>query len=103
MTGAPDPPAISVILIVSDAAAAISWYAAALGAGQLWDLGGVAALHINGAPFFVHEAVPDNKREPSPTDVGLTTTRIELFLDAPGELIQRGPGRGVGRAAVDGP
>jgi PhnB protein len=77
------------MLIVSDAAAAISWYTAALGARQLWDLGGVAGLHINGAPFFVHEAVPDKKREPSPTDVGLTTTRIEVFLDAPGELIQR--------------
>jgi PhnB protein len=77
------------MLIVSDAAAAISWYTTALGAKPLWDLGGVAGLHINGAPFFVHQAVPDKKREPSPADVGLTTTRIEVFLDAPGELIQR--------------
>jgi PhnB protein len=89
MTGIPDRPCISVMLIVPDAAAAVSWYEAALGARPLWDLGGVAGLHINGAPFFVHEAVPGAKREPSPTDVGMTTTRIEVFADAPAELIQR--------------
>jgi PhnB protein len=71
------------MLIVSDAAAAISWYTAALGARQLWDLGGVAGLHINVAPFFVHEAVPDKKREPSPTDVGSTTTRSRSFSMLP--------------------
>ncbi len=80
---------VSVMLIVPDATAAISWYAKALGAGTLWDLGGVAGLHINGAPFFLHEAVPGRKQEPSPTTVGLTTTRIEVFVDAPGDLIER--------------
>jgi PhnB protein len=82
-------PAISVMLIVSDAAAAVRWYTKALGAGQLWDLGGVAGLHLDGAPFFLHEAVPGKRQEPSPTDVGMTTTRIEVFVDAPGELIER--------------
>jgi PhnB protein len=82
-------PALSVMLIVSDAAAAVHWYTSVLGAGQLWDLGGVAGLHLDGAPFFVHEAVPGKKQEPSPTDVGLTTTRIEVFVDAPGDLIER--------------
>jgi PhnB protein len=77
------------MLIVSDAAAAVGWYVEALGASQLWDLGGVAGLHISGAPFFVHEAVPSKKREPSPTDVGLTTSRIEVFIDAPSEFIER--------------
>jgi PhnB protein len=47
-----------LMLIVSDAAAAVSWYTKALGAGQLWDLDGVAGLHLDGTPFFVHEAVP---------------------------------------------
>jgi PhnB protein len=83
------------MLIVSDAAAAIKWYRKALGAGELWDLDGVAGLHINGAPFFLHEAVAGKEQEPSPTDVGLTTTRIEVFVDAPGELIQRAADAGA--------
>jgi len=77
------------MLIVSDAAAAVSWYTKALGASQLWDLDGVAGLHLDGAPFFLHEAVPGKNQEPSPTDVGLTTTRIEVFVDAPDDLIER--------------
>jgi uncharacterized glyoxalase superfamily protein PhnB len=89
MTGAPDPPCISVMLIVPDGATALSWYTTALGAQPLWDLGGVAGLHIDGAPFFLHEAVHGRKTEPSPVDAGLTTTRIEVFLDAPSELIDR--------------
>lgn len=58
MSDAAGRPALSVMLIVSDAAAAVSWYTNALGAGQLWDLDGVAGLHLGGAPFFLHEAVP---------------------------------------------
>jgi uncharacterized glyoxalase superfamily protein PhnB len=80
-------PFLSVMLIVPDAAAAVGWYTAALGAAELWNLGGVAGLHIDGAPFFIHEAVPGRKTEPSPTDVGLTTTRIEVFVDEPGSFI----------------
>ena len=82
-------PALSVMLIVSDADAAVRWYTTALGAAQLWDLGGVAGLDLGGAPFFVHEAVPGKNQEPSPTAVGLTTTRIEVFIDAPDDLIER--------------
>ncbi|MBS3939660.1 MAG: VOC family protein [Actinobacteria bacterium] len=88
-------PALSVMLIVPDAAAAVSWYARALGAEPLWDLGGVAGLHVQGAPFFLHETVPGKKREQSPTAVGATTTRIELFLDAPHELIDRAAQQGA--------
>ena len=83
------------MLIVADAAAAVGWYTAALGAGELWNLGGVAGLHLHGAPFFVHEAVPGKTSEPSPTDVGLTTTRIEVFVDEPGGLIARAAGAGA--------
>jgi PhnB protein len=89
MSNAAGRPAISVMLIVSDAAAAVSWYTRALGADQLWDLGGVAGLDLDGAPFFLHEAVPGKKQEPSPTHVGLTTTRIEIFVEAPDDLIER--------------
>jgi PhnB protein len=81
--------ALSVMLIVSDAATAVRWYTDALGADRLWDLGGVAALELDGAPFLLHEAVPGKKREASPTDVASTTTRIEVFLDAPDELVAR--------------
>ena len=75
------------MLIVADATAAVAWYRTALEAGELWNLGSVAGLHLQGAPFFVHEAVPGKSSEPSPTDVGLTTTRIEVFVDQPGRLI----------------
>jgi len=81
--------AVSVMLIVSDAEAAVRWYKTALGAGQLWDLGGVAGLELGGAPFFVHEAVPGKGHELSPAEAGYTTTRIEVFLSAPDELIAR--------------
>ena len=47
---------LSVMLIVSDAESAVEWYTSALGADPLWDLGAVAGLHLDGAPFFLHEA-----------------------------------------------
>src|ERR1044072_2467900 len=53
-----DRTCLSVMLIVADAVAAVGWYKTALGASELWDLGGVAGLQLGGAPFFVHEAVP---------------------------------------------
>jgi uncharacterized glyoxalase superfamily protein PhnB len=95
MAGERDRPLVSVMLIVSDAAAAIAWYKAALGAAELWDLGGVAGLHIDGAPFFVHEAVPSRKAEQSPTDVDLTTTRIEVFVNEPDQFIDRASAAGA--------
>ena len=84
-----EPPTLSVMLIVSDAAAAVGWYTGALGAELMWDLGGVAALHLHGAPFLLHEAVPGKRHETSPTVAGLTTTRIEVFLDTPEDLVAR--------------
>ena len=89
MNSAAARPALSVMLIVSDADAAVRWYTNVLGAGRLWDLAGVAGLDLGGAPFFVHEAVPGKSREPSPTAVGLTTTRVEVFIDEPDEFINR--------------
>ena len=82
------PPTLPVMLIVPDAPVAIGWYTEALGAELLWDLGGVAALHLAGAPFLLHEPVPGKEQESSPADAGLTTTRIEVFVDAPEELVE---------------
>ena len=86
---------LSVMLIVSRADEAVQWYGAALGAQLLWDLGGVAGLHLDGAPFFVHEAVPGRSTEPSPSEVGMTTTRIEVFADDAGALIDRAAAAGA--------
>jgi uncharacterized glyoxalase superfamily protein PhnB len=96
-----DRPLLSVMLIVADAVAALDWYKAALGAAELWDLGGVAGLHIDGAPFFIHEAVPGRTTESSPSEVGLTTTRIEVFVDEPSRFIDRAAEAGA--SAVEPP
>ena len=81
--------AISVMLIVPDAAGAIAWYQRALGARELWNLGGVAGLAIGDAPFFIHEINPNNPSETSPLGAGRTSTRIELFVDDPDALLAR--------------
>jgi PhnB protein len=80
---------ISVMLIVSDADAAIAWYKDALGASELWNLGGVAGLEVDGAPFFLHEVNPKNPSENSPGPLGLTSTRIELFVEDPDRFMAR--------------
>lgn len=77
------------MLIVADAAAAVAWYKDALGAAELWNLGGVAGLEIGGAPFFLHEVNPDNPAENSPDQMGITNTRIEVFVDDPDNFIKR--------------
>ena len=81
--------AISVMLIVPDAETAVTWYKEALGATELWNLGGVAGLEIGGAPFFLHEVNPTNPAERSPEQIGATSTRIELFVDDPGVVLAR--------------
>src|SRR5690349_9616396 len=84
-----EPAVISVMLIVGDAEAAVAWYKRALGATELWNLGGVAGLEIEGAPFFLHEANPSNPVEDSADRIGVTSTRIELFVDDPDGLRER--------------
>ena len=80
---------ISAMLIVPDAPRAIDWYTTALGARELWNLGGVAGLELDGAPFFLHEVNPLNPTETSPEEAGATSTRIELFVDNPDKLVAR--------------
>ncbi|MET9231597.1 VOC family protein [Lentzea sp. NPDC003310] len=92
------PPVISVMLIVPDADAAVSWYRDALGATPLWNLGGVAGLEIGGAPFFVHQVNPANPAETSPG--GVTSVRVELFTDDPDGVVARAAAAGATTTAV---
>jgi PhnB protein len=95
--------ALSVMLIVPDADAAIAWYKDALGAQELWNLGGVAGLHVAGAPVFLLECGPDNPAETSPDRAGVTSVRIELFVDDPDALVARAIAAGatLGSPVVD--
>jgi uncharacterized glyoxalase superfamily protein PhnB len=80
-------PIISVMLAVADTPAAIEWYKRALGATVLWSLGSVAGLEIAGAPFFLGE--PANNGCESPSKLGTTSTRVEVFCDDPDTMIAR--------------
>jgi uncharacterized glyoxalase superfamily protein PhnB len=86
---------ISVMLIVPDADAAVAWYKDALGATELWDLGGVAGLEIGGAPVFLHEVNPENPAETSPGQAGVTSVRVEMFTDDPDGVIERAVAAGA--------
>jgi len=81
------PTAISAMVAVPDAPAAVAWYQRALGATVLWSLGSVAGLEIAGAPFFVGE--PAKNGWESPAVLGITSTRIEVFCDDPDAFIER--------------
>ena len=81
------PPVISVMVAVPNAPEAVAWYKRALGAVELWDLGSVVGLEIAGAPFFVGE--PANNRWETPSRLGMTSTRIEVFCDDPDAFITR--------------
>jgi PhnB protein len=78
-------PVISVMLAVPDAAVAVEWYEKAVGATQLWNLGSVVGLDIGGAPIFVGE--PAANRWESPAVLGITSVRIEVFVDDPDAFV----------------
>ena len=78
---------ISVMLAVSNTPTAVEWYKRALGATVLWSLGSVAGLEIAGAPFFLGE--PANNGWESPSKLGITSTRVEVFCDDPDTMIAR--------------
>jgi uncharacterized glyoxalase superfamily protein PhnB len=86
-TGKNKNPVISVMLAVPDADAALAWYKRALGATELWNLGGVAGLQIAGAPFFIGE--PANNGWESPEKLGAVSVRVEVFCDDPDAFIKR--------------
>jgi PhnB protein len=87
---------ISVMLAVPDAPAAVAWYKRALGATELWSLGSVAGLELAGAPFFVGE--PEANGWESPSVLGTTSTRVEVFCDDPDGFIARAVQAGANRA-----
>ena len=78
---------ISVMLAVANTPAALDWYKTTFGATELWNLGSVAGLEIEGAAFFLGE--PANNGWESPEKLGITTTRIEVFCDDPDTFIAR--------------
>ncbi|HEY9484468.1 MAG TPA: VOC family protein [Micromonosporaceae bacterium] len=93
MTSDPHGPVISVMLAVSDAAEAAAWYAKALGATTLWDVGSVVGLTVEGAPFFLGE--PSNNRWDTPHTVGTRTVRVEVFVADPDSFIARAVAAGA--------
>lgn len=80
-------PTISLMLAVPDATAAAEWYKRALGARELWSLGSVVGLEIEGAAFFLGQ--PARNGWESPKNIGITTTRVEVFCDDPDAFIAR--------------
>src|SRR5215467_901588 len=77
---------ISLMLAVEDAPEAADWYKRALGATELWSLGSVVGLTINGEPFFLHEPTQGFV---SPGAGGATTVRVEVFVDDPDRFVRR--------------
>jgi uncharacterized glyoxalase superfamily protein PhnB len=75
---------ISVMLAVDNATEAAAWYKQALGATELWSLGSVVGLAIDGAPFFLHEPTKDFA-----SPAGTTTVRVEVFVDDPDAFVRR--------------
>ena len=87
MTTPADKLVISLMVAVPDARAAATWYQQALGATELWNLGSVVGLEIQGAPFFLAE--PENNGWESPSVIGTTTTRVQVFCADPDTFIKR--------------
>jgi PhnB protein len=93
MTSEQGVPIISVMLAVPDATEAARWYATALGATELWNLGSVVGLTVAGAPFFLGE--PANNGWSTPDAAGTRTVRIEVFVDDPDSFIERAVAAGA--------
>jgi PhnB protein len=77
--------ALSVMLAVSDVPTAVEWYRRALGAVEFWNMGGVAALQIAGAPFLLGE--PAGNGWDTPLKLGMPSARVEVFCDSPDAFI----------------
>jgi PhnB protein len=78
---------ISLMLAVPDAPAALAWYKRALGATELWNLGSVVGMEIDGAPIFLGE--PERNGWETPEKLGAPSARVEVFCDDPDAFIAR--------------
>ena len=78
---------VSVMLAVDDAQAAFAWYRQALGAQELWNLGSVVGMEVDGAPIFLGQ--PENNGWETPAKLGAPSVRIEVFCDDPDAFIAR--------------
>jgi len=81
------------MLAVSNASAAARWYAQARGATELWNLGSVVGLNVQGAAFFVGE--PEHNGWETPATLRSRTVRVEVFVDDPDTFIQRAVAAGA--------
>ncbi len=81
------PSLISVMLAVPDAPAALAWYKRGLGATELWNLGSVVGMEIDGAPVFLGE--PEQNGWETPEKLGVPSCRVEVFCDDPDAFIAR--------------
>lgn len=85
------------MLAVPSAPAAADWYKRALGATELWNLGSVIGLEIDGAPFFLHEET--NTGFAGPVALGGTSVRVEVFSDDPDAFLARAVAEGADGSA----
>jgi PhnB protein len=88
---------VSLMLAVPSAPAAADWYRRALGATELWNLGSVVGLEIQGAPFFLHE--PTQSGFDAPGALGATTVRVEVLCSHPDAFIARAVAAGADGSA----
>jgi PhnB protein len=54
---------------------------------------------VDGAPFFLHQVNPDNPAERSPAQAGVTSTRIEVFVEDPDSFLRRAVAAGASLGA----
>jgi uncharacterized glyoxalase superfamily protein PhnB len=81
------------MLAVEDAPAAARWYRQALDAEELWSLGSVVGLSVQGAPLFLGQ--PETNRWESPATLGTRSVRIEVFVDDPDAFVRRAVAAGA--------
>ena len=83
---------ITVMLAVSDGKAAAEFYQKAFGAEPLWHMDAgdqyYAGVSIDGAEIFLATESPDWGTR-SPSALGFTTARIELYVDDPAAVLDR--------------
>ncbi|WP_152361139.1 VOC family protein [Microlunatus speluncae] len=87
------PLTISVMLAVDSVPAAVEWYRKAIGAEVQWDLGSVAGLRVSGAPLLLGE--PGNNGWATPATLGMTSTRVEIFVTDPDAFVDRAVAAGA--------